>query len=325
MNAILRLISQIVAFGDPASGQSQKLRFVDWTRDTFDLPVKNPKVESMILAPDEERVILGGQRSIEIGEDTRLSIKLVDGTGDRYRLEWSDGQQPVFRTKRDLALSGCKIDILYNSNGVVSVEAKDGGSFEGVEAGDTVWIPSAADIGSSPFNPANTGFWTVLAATNATLELIDYSGAHGLTESNISITSNAQFQAFSSEGVQAGDSLQIFSGFAKASRRNYSIVDATPTYIEFTSTAPIPQESDVLMPVDGMVVYTSAKNYLRLEANQECVVRINGDTSSNVCIYPWIAGEPSKVGIFEKTGPVWSLVVVNRSPAPLSLTLISAE
>lgn len=321
MNAILRLISQIVAFGDPASGQGHKLRFVDWTRDTFDIPVKNPKVESMTLAPDEQRVILSGQRDISIGEDTHFSVTLVAGTTDRYRIAWVEGQPPVFRTKRTLSLVGSKIDVRYNSNGVLSLGAKDGGSFAGIEAGDTVWIPGSA----SPFNVSNTGFWTVLSANDTALEVIDYNGPHGLTESNISITSASQFQAFSSEGVQAGDSLQIFDGFAKASRRNYLIADATPTYIEVISSAPIPQEADVHVPTDGMVVYTSAKNYLRLEANQECIVRINGDTSSNVRIYPWIAGDPGKVGSFEKTGPVWSLVVVNNSPAPLSLTLISAE
>lgn len=322
MNAILRLISQIVAFGDPNSGQSQKLRFVDWTRDFFDIPVKNPKVESYIIPPNEEKTILSGARDIQIGQDTYLDLKKVTGTTDKYRISWASGTRPTFRAKRNLGLVGAKISVRYNSNAVVSLSVDDNDGFHGIEEGDTIWIPKD---GTSPFNAANQGFWTVLSATESTLEVIDYNGAHGLTEANISITSNDQFQAFSSEGVQPGDSLQVFGGFGKVVRRNFLITDATPTYLEIASSAPLPEQLAIHVAPTDMVVYTYAKNYLRLEANQECVVRINGDQSDSLRVYPWIANDPNKVGTFEKTGPVWTLVVVNRSPAPLSLTLISAE
>jgi hypothetical protein len=75
----------------------------------------------------------------------------------------------------------------------------------------------------------------------------------------------------------------------------------------------------------GLIFYYAAKKFIKAEADQECVLRQNGDTSDICRLSPWVAGDSSQVAEYVKAGPTWSLTVVNKSSVPLNFLLISVE
>jgi hypothetical protein len=64
---------------------------------------------------------------------------------------------------------------------------------------------------------------------------------------------------------------------------------------------------------------------MRIEADQEMIVRLNGDTGNTNRVEPIISGDEDFSGWFEKTGTVWKLVMINRSTRVSNLTVMSAE
>lgn len=230
MGAILRIVKQIVAFGDGSPTNHPKLRYVDWNRDISDIPVQNPRSEGHTIAPGAEKVIFDGTRTTFIDGTTAFSVALVPGTSDRYRFRWTGGTNPGFRTDRALDLTGATVSVIINQNQTVNLNITAGTpTFAGVVAGDTLWIPTIDDGVTSPFSPANHGFWTVIAATSASLTLQRPTDCdfEALTETGVVVTAANQVQSFSAAGVQVGDSLDVSLGFAPATLRNFRIVGVT--------------------------------------------------------------------------------------------------
>ena len=141
----------------------------------------------------------------------------------------------------------------------------------------------------------------------------------------LTLTSNSQLQAFSSAGLQLTDKVEISNGFSLPILQSYPIVAVAPNYFEFLSDAPLPVNQIGIPGALGIQFYTNAKKYLRIEADQECVVRVNGDTGNAQRISPWLAGDPEQVAEYTKVGPVWSLSVVNRSTVDLNINMLSVE
>lgn len=325
MTAFLRIIKQLVAFGDATSTSNPRLRYVDWSRDLSDLRVSRPRSEQHTLAPSEEKTLFDGGRSLLLDGTTAFQVKLLSGTSDTYQVRWTGGTNPGFRTDRALNLSGATVVVTVFSNSTATM-AVTSGSFASVQVGDTLWVPGTEEGVTSPFNAANQGFWKVLAASATTLVLtreadVDFE-AYG---ESVSVTSAGQMVAFSATGVQAGDKLDVSAGFAASTQRTFPIVRVTPKYLEVTSTAIVPEETGITPGAAGFLVYTAAKAFVYVEADQDCVIRVNGDTSSIQRVSPWIAGDSSKVGSYERTGPTWSMKVLNRSSVPLNVTVISSE
>jgi len=299
---------------------------VDWNRDLSDLRVANPKSESFVLSAGQTKTLFDGTRSLALDVTTNLSVALVAGETDRYRFRHTSGADPLFRTDRALDLDGATIDVVVNANSTATLDIS-GGSFAGVQVSDIVWIPGAEESVTSPFDAVNRGFWVVLAADNAQLVLgrENEENFEAFGETAIAITDAGQFVAFSSNGVQIGDKLEVSAGFAASTLRTYPVVDVTSKYIEVTSGAIIPGQSGIAPNVAGFQIYTSSKSFVYLEADQDCVIRANGDTGSTQRVSPWIAADDTKVGSYERTGPTWSMAVVNRSSRPLNLTVITCE
>lgn len=325
--ANLRVIKQLVAFGDSLSTNNPRLRYVDWNRDISDLEVQNPRSESHILAPGQEKLLFDGTRTLAVDGTTELSVALVPGEADRYRFRFTGGTNPVFRTNRGLELSGASVSVVLNANSTATMTVAGDGGFESIVAGDTLWVPGTEESISSPFHAANQGFWLVMAATATSLTLTRPSNTdfEAYTQSAVSVTADNQIVAYSSAGVQVGDRLEVGGGFVATTWRTYSIVGVTPSYIEVVSTAIIPSETDILPSAAGFKVFTSLKSFVYIEADQDCVVRVNGDTSNCQRLAPWLAGDSAKPASYERTGPTWALTVVNRSTVAMSLTIVSVE
>jgi hypothetical protein len=205
-------------------------------------------------------------------------------------------------------------------------------TFAGVVAGDTVFIPdTTTGDAASPFGVANTGFWVVLAllpnGIGADRKLVCNrpSGYDfvGVTEV-VQLTDDAEFQAFSSGPVQIGDFIELISGFSVVSRKAYQVTAVTDSWVEFASGESLPLEADVIPTASGIAVYSDAQSFTYIETDQEAVIRINGMTDDNLKTQPRKAADIKVRGIFELTGVIWKLVIVNRSPSASMRALVIA-
>lgn len=67
------------------------------------------------------------------------------------------------------------------------------------------------------------------------------------------------------------------------------------------------------------------KRYVELHADQDCVLRLNGDTTDVNEVTPWQAGDMNQMGTFIKSGPCVSATIVNKTALPLNILFITAE
>jgi hypothetical protein len=321
--------SALVIYEDSSANNNPLAQNVNWRRTIPATVVSKPLSDKYSIPPNVSQILFSGTRTTAIDGTTVFSIALNNTNPNLYRVTYTSGTAPVFRTDRALTLSGSTITVAINNNATATFTTS-AGNFNAVVVGDVVFVPTALTGDSSlnsPFNVLNGGFWTVLAKTVSVLTLMRLPGQtfSGVAEA-VALTSNAQLQAFSSAGVQVGDTLEISAGFSPVTQRTFIVSTVTPTIVEFLSTVSLPLETGI-SPVTGMAFYSSAKRFIRIETDQEIAVRLNGDTSSNCRVSPRVAGDlVTGFGSFEKWGPTWSLEVVNRSrSATVNLIVISAE
>jgi hypothetical protein len=246
------------------------------------------------------------------------------------------GTAPGFRTNRALTLNTEVVTVTVNNNATVqfALSSISAGTFAAVSVGDVVWVPNTSTGDSANvFSETNSGFWTVLAVgpvsmvANKVLTLKRLAGTSfsGVAEV-VTLTANTQLQAFSSAGVQVTDKLEIVSGFSSVSQKTFEISAVSHDWVEFSSTAALPLESGILPTSTGLVFYTAGKKYLRIDVDQEAVVRLNGDTTNNVKVSPIVSASRDNMGWLEKYGSCYTLTVVNKSVTDsMVLHVISAE
>jgi hypothetical protein len=315
--------------GDFTTNNPQR-RYVDWSRHVVSVAVENPSARTYDLMPGEERVIFSGTRSTSVDETTAFTLTLSPVNPGVYRLAHTSGAAPSFRPVRVLDLTGEDIVVSINNNATASFSLPNAStsSFSSVQVGDTVFVPGVSTgDGSSPFNPNNGGFWIVLSRTAKSLTLRRPVGDAfvGVAET-VTISDESQIQIFGASGVQLNDSVEIAAGFSPITQRTVVVSSVTPSWVEFLSTEPLPLESDILPGPLGIVFYSDAKRFIRVETDQEAVVRLNGDTGSSLRLSPRFPGDPDGFAYFEKWGSVWQLSVVNRSnTSPMNLTVLAAE
>lgn len=323
----LTVISQAVAYEDVGASSNPTQNPIGWARTISNLPVENPGTQLLRIAPLTTATIFDGTRSTSLANDSVFALTLSPEDSNRYRITNTGGTAPAFRTARAVDCSSIALTFVVNTNLTVTVTAGSGTPFASALVGDTVFIPgtSTGDT-ASPFNDLNLGLWTVLSRSNTSLVLIRFSGTvfSGLGEV-VTPTAAAQLLVYSPTGVQVGDTVEIAGGFASTAQHSYEVLAVTPRWIEFQSTSPLGAESGVVPTTSGMLFYITAKRWLRLEGDQEMVVRLNGDAGNTNRVEPVIPGDPDFVGWHEKFGSVWSLVIVNRSTAVLNLVVASAE
>lgn len=329
MNATLKFSSNVLAFADAQISSNPARRHVDWSRTTS-ASVENPEEFSMVVAPNSAYTVFDGTIATGIDAATEFLLSISTLSNDRYRLTWTGiGAAPAFRTDRVLAPNGKTYSWIVNSNQTVSLTSDDAGDFAAVVAGDTLFIPgSTTGDPVSPFNALNEGEWLVLSkdGTSTVLQLarpvgVDFSAYGEITVA----TSNDQLLAYSAAGVQAGDVAAISDGFSVSVQKTYIVQRVTPEWFEIISTSPLPVAEIAVPSVSGMAFYLDSKRFLKIEVDQEAVIRLNGDTGNTNQLSPWVAGSTSQVAEFIKVGPVWSLVVVNKSAVPMNLLVISAS
>lgn len=300
---------------------------MDWRRQLQGVPVRNPKTSTLSIDPLAEAIVFDGTRSLTADNTTEYALTSSSlDPSSRYRLAWTTtGTAPGFRTERALSLTGGSITTVLNANTTLTVTHSAGAVFGAVQVADIVFIPGISTGDTSLFDPTNEGEWTVISATSTTLVLSRLPGGvfSGASETK-AITTVYQFQAYTSSGVQVGETLDITSGFAASTRKSYKIIAVASRYVEFISTSPLAAQT-VVPGSTAVKVYSSAKRYVYTETDQAVALKFNGCTDETNRLEPIIAGDPAFIGISEKWGTAYSLSIKNRSTAVATITVISVE
>jgi hypothetical protein len=218
------------------------------------------------------------------------------------------------------------VTFVVNPNATCTVTTT--GSFAAVQVGDEIFIPSSQTGDAvNVLSILNGGSWLVLAkASSTSITLVRKPGTdfQGISETQ-TLSANSQFVAFSSSGIQVGDSVSISSGFSAATRKTYQIEAITDTFFEVVSTTAIPAETGVTPGAGGMIFYTNNKNFVYLESDQTVSVRVNGDTGDYQRTESVDASDSQQPGQYMRRGPTWSLTVANLSTSPANVIIIHAE
>jgi hypothetical protein len=329
MDGTLNLTQNVLAYGDVGKTSNPAKKYVDWSVQRS-YTVANPKSDPYTVDPGSALTLFSGTRAVSVDNTTEFTLTLSPLAADRYRFAWTGvGTAPGFHTDRALTPNGHTFTLTANSNLTLTMASSTVGEFAAVQVGDVVYLPgiSTGDA-ATPFSELNTGSWSVLAkdGTSTTLTLARPSQAAFVGASEVVLcNANTRIQAWAVAGVQVGDKVTISAGFPASVQNTYTVVAVTSKAFEVIATQPLPAATTAVPTATGIVFYTGAKRYVRFEADQECVVRLNGDTGNTNRMSPWEAGDPDQTAFFEKVGPCWSAVVVNLSSSPLNFLFISAE
>ena len=320
----LNIYKKIVAFNDTDQTNAPKLQPINWNRSTLNaIPVEAPSTNPYCLYALSTKDIFDGSVTLAYDATTEFTLTLSPLSSSRYRLTWTDGKDPVFRTARTVALDDGDLTITIQSNQTAVVTHEDGAVFSSVVVGDDVFIPGVSTGDTALFSTLNEGHWVVLDASSTQLVLVRETGVvfSGITET-VAITDNSQVLIYSSAGVQIDNVVDFVSGFNSSILHTYEIVEVTSSFIEFESSSPLALQT-VIPGVNSIVVYDSAKRYIYIESNQELDVTINGVTLPS--IIPFQSGNNDYPGIFELSSIIYSLSLTNRSTQQANVVVISVE
>lgn len=321
--ATLQLFSLTVAHGDSVASNNPALKYIDWKRQLLGVGVANPKTEAVQIPAGSEKLVFDGTRLTTYDNSTAFALTLHPQSPNRYRLAAASG---VFKTDRALNCNGIALALTVQSNNTLVMAAGSGTPFSALQAGDIVFIPGTlSGDPAGPFSVLNEGEWVVLAASGTQVTLARPAGTDFSGVGQAVTSGAADIVAYKNDIVQVGDKMEISAGFASNAWRSYEVVAATAKWVEFISDVPLAAESGIVPTTAGLKFYSSSKRFLRIEADQDCVVRLNGDAGDSVKLSPWAAGDPAMVAEFTKVGPSWSLKIVNRSTQTLNAVVISAE
>lgn len=96
----LNFLVHLNAYSDAGSSNAPSLSNFKWTRDLTGIPASNPISEAFTLAPGESKTIFSGTRTLAQSIDTVYSLQLKPLSSSTYRLQYTSGTAPLFRTPR---------------------------------------------------------------------------------------------------------------------------------------------------------------------------------------------------------------------------------
>lgn len=330
MSNIANIITQILTYSDTVgTTDNPQLRNFDWSRRLSSISIKNPYSRELLIPAGQSSVIFDGLRSNSLDATSVLSIENIEDS--LYKLSLDSGTSPNWRTPRPLSgITGCVVTV--NNNAVATFDFA-GATLTGIQSGDFLRISGEATFEQGPysFNYMNGGLWKVLSATATKIQAVRPAGEpfSAIAETVASVAAG-QVKVYSADGVQVDDKMEISGAFSQASRKIYTVKDVTSDSIYFTSTSPLPEEAAVAYPdpiVNGhsVVVYSSAKTLVYLEADQDISVKFNADATDNVRVSPIVAGSADLVGYLHKFGPTYKVEVKNRSVNTVRVLYFVAE
>jgi len=324
--SVLNLLYNVLAYDDDVAvtNNNPSMRSPDFSRQYFGINVDNPQGQRFSIPPNSSLTLFDGTRTVNLSATGTYSITKT--TGSTYRLTNTAGTAPAFRTARTTGIDATStFNVAINNGALVTMSHTSGTSpnLTTAQAGDVFYVAS-----TSPFNVLNEGYFTVLASTTTSLS---FENANASAESNITLTTNfaSEFRVFSNDNVQIGDTLVLNSGFSTVTQGTYEITAVNTDFIEFVSSRALPLEANVVVGATGITIYSNAKFFIHIEANQNCTLRLNGESTDNTKIEPFTLdsqGVQGIRGIYSKIGSTYRAVLVNKSPTTAaSVFLFTAE
>jgi hypothetical protein len=186
-----------------------------------------------------------------------------------------------------------------------------------------VVVGDFVQIGSN-FNPLNQGNWQIISKTASSVSVVNEGGSN---EGPILLGSGfaTQFDIFSSDNVQIGDTLVISGGFSPVTQGAYKVTEVSANSLQFYFTAPLPQESGI--QTQAIAIYSRAKSFIYLEADSACNVILNGVTVANIqpFVLPGVLGSTTQPGVFMLNSTIYSLSLQNTGVNPVNVFFASVE
>lgn len=291
-----------------------------WNFDLSSIPATNPTSQQYTVAPGQTLPLFSGTRTLSQDGTTRYSIALKALATSTYVLSGVSGTLPNFRTPRSTG-ANATTQVTVTVNGPVVTFTSTGGTpfaLGGVSVGDNVTIGNL-------FNPLNQGTFSIISLTATSFSV---SNLFGAGEGPITLGAGfaTQVQIYSAAGVQVGDTLVISSGFSPVTWGSYKVTAVYAESLEFSSTAVLPQESNILTQVN---IYSNAKQFVYMESDAKVFLVINGVTACDIepfLITNFNTGCPNnRPGVFMLKSTIYSLSVVNNGLSPANILLISVE
>lgn len=286
-----------------------------WVRSINGISSTEPISESITLAPGESKTLFNGTRTISHDNTTVYDLTLKPLSSNTYLLEYVSGTLPNFRTPRNIATDATS-QVTVTKNGPLTIFTATGGtlfSTTAIQVGDYVRIGSL-------FNSLSQGEYKILAKTSTSFT-VENSGSVAEGPITLGVGFADQIQVYSAAGVQINDTLIISGGFSLVTQGSYKITSVGAQFIEFYSTAVLPQETGI--QTDSFNIYDSAKNFIYLETDQKLSLTLNGSLISN--IEPFIIGSAKQPGLFMLKSTIYSASITNQSTESANVFCASIE
>ena len=312
----MNLLNHLNIYEDKNPTNNPTLNIVGWTLDEQGLDVSEPESKSLRLQAGQSLSLFSGLRTISDDGTTTYNITLKTGTSNTYKINHNGGTAPAFRVVRIIG-ADATTEVTVTKNGPLLTFASTGGTaFDfvsgGMQVGDEVRIGTG-------FNTANQGKYKVLAFNATSFQIENESGQ---TEGPIVLgVSFADIvQAFSADGVQIGDKVDLDSGFSSVTLGTYEITDINPDYIEIYSIRGLPEETAI---TNQLKIYNNSKQFIYIESDKKISVSIN---SINIGIVEQLsAGTQLKKGVFMKSGSAYEASITNKSSDEAAIFYVVAE
>lgn len=312
----LNLLVHLNAYSDAASSNNPNLNNLKWSREINGLSVNEPRSDSIRLGSGDSVVLFNGARPLQHDGTTEYSLSKKAGTSNTYVLEYTGtGTEPRFRRKRELG-TGNDTEISLTKNANLMTLQFTGGAFDDLTT-ITMNIGDKILVGAG-FAAANQGTFTVLGYT---ADSISYENASGVPETvNLTAEFDKQLRVFAPVTVQKGDTLAIKEDFSILTQNSYEITNVTDYYVEFYSTASLPEETVV---TNGISIYSNSKTLVYIETTKKIDITYN--ETQVVRVLPIIDGTTVRPGIFMLNADVYSLSIQNSDAAEAEIFVASVE
>lgn len=314
----------LIAFDDVKPSNNPQIRAFDLLYKKTEVPASEPVSQSKVIPAGSTMSIFDGTRDTDIDGTTEFTSTRPDSTKNIYRFSHTGGTAPALRTDRAIGIDNTT-EFTVTVNGPIMTLTHSAGTapdFSNVIVGDILNIMSGAGPSSN-----NQGMFTILSKTVDSISVSNLSASAQvfvvLDADKLLVYSNGA----SDNKIQIGDKVIISAGFSSSVFGTYEITQVTPNWFEVLVGYPngIPTEADVIVGVNGLTFYSSAKKMILVAAQQRCSLRINGATDDRLELIPEELDNPEKPALFITQGIVYNLSIKNLSVEPLQVLIASVE
>ena len=312
----MNLLTHLSIYEDKNATNNPTMNNVKWTLDEQGVDLCEPESKSVKLQAGQSLELFSGLIAISDDGTTTYDISLKAGTSNTYKISHNAGTAPDFRAARTTG-ADATTEVTVTKNGPLLTFTSTGGTaFDLVTGG--MQVNDEVRIGDG-FNESNQGKFKVLAFDATSFQVENEAG-----QAEGPITLGAAFaeviQAFSADGVQIGDKVELASGFSSVTLGTYEITDVNPQYIEIYSIKSLPEETAVNTQLK---IYNNSKQFIYIESNKKLSISIDGISVGEINNLK--AGTELKKGLFMKSGDAYQASITNESSEEASVFYVTAE